>query len=99
MTNTEKRLRDEWTQKVYEEIPSVFIVNGEKEIADWWINKIAQERARIIEIINQKHREYMTKGMFKMRGVDEGCTPEEREHYIVGVDDFKADIMESIKNL
>jgi len=42
MNNTEKILRDEWSQGVDEEMPMMFIVDGEKEIADWRINKITQ---------------------------------------------------------
>jgi len=53
MTNTEKKLRDEWSQEVDKEMPSVLIVDGEKEIADWWLNKIAQERERVENILDK----------------------------------------------
>jgi len=92
---TEKRLRDEWSKGVDEEMPMMFIVDGEKEIADWWINKItqalAEERARVLLLIEKNY----TDEIEELRLSNNGLKSKEKFEKVIGI--YKNSLLSSLK--
>ena len=70
------------------------------EITDFLSTKIQEaveeERERVVGIIKEKHFYLTKKGEKEKLGLYEVLTPEEREYYILGVDNFRADILSSL---